>query len=134
VADRALGGLKNLKILSLSGNKIVALPTIFEDSKEITEIYLQNNSLSSLSPKLFAGLDQLVVLDLSHNILSNFLSQDRLANDINDTATTSQPALTSAGGEIFSGLIRLVLLNLGYNRYALNNIKIIHDSILKKSF
>ena len=73
VADKALNGLRNLQILDLSSNKIVALPSeLFKDpSGAIQEIYLNNNSISVLSPHLFANLEQLNVLDLSTNQLTS---------------------------------------------------------------
>ncbi|XP_037940095.1 toll-like receptor 6 [Teleopsis dalmanni] len=95
VADKALSGLKNLKILNLASNNIVALPTesFSEQSSSIQEIYLQNNSISVLSPKLLNNLQQLQALDLSHNQLSSaWIDQNS-----------------------FAGLIRLVLLNLSHN-------------------
>lgn len=96
VADKALDGVKTLKIFDLSSNKVVALPSeLFSDaSSYIQEIYLQNNSISILAPGLFAGLKQLQALDLSIN------------------------QLTSAwiDKNTFAGLIRLVLLNLSKNK------------------
>ncbi|KXJ82551.1 hypothetical protein RP20_CCG012964 [Aedes albopictus] len=96
VGDKALNGLKELQILDLSSNKIVALPTdLFKDpAQSIQEIYLQNNSISVLAPHIFSKLEQLQALDLSMN------------------------QLTSAwiNRETFSGLIRLVLLNLANNK------------------
>lgn len=96
VADKALEGLRNLKMVDMSSNKIVALPSeLFRDQQQrIEEIYLQNNSISVLSPDLFSNLTQLQVLDLSTN------------------------QLTSAwiNKNTFKGLIRLVLLDLSYNK------------------
>lgn len=96
LADKALAGLKNLQILNLSSNKIVALPSeLFKDPvQSIQEVYLQNNSISVLSPGLFANLEQLQTLDLSTNQLtSSWINRNT-----------------------FSGLIRLVLLNLSNNK------------------
>lgn len=95
VDDKALRGLKNLQILDLSSNKIVALPSeLFADpASTIQEIYLQNNSISVLSPKLFANLEQLQALDLASNKITS----------------------TWIDRSTFAGLIRLVLLNLSNN-------------------
>ncbi|XP_058128433.1 toll-like receptor 6 [Anopheles ziemanni] len=96
VGDKALNGLKELQVVDLSTNNLVALPTdLFRDpAQSIQEIYLQNNSISVLSPGLFSKLEQLQALDLSQN------------------------QLTSAwvNRETFTGLIRLVLLNLASNK------------------
>ncbi|CAG2059854.1 unnamed protein product [Timema podura] len=96
IADRALGGLKELQMFDISNNKIVALPPeLFRDCIQvIKEIYLQNNSISVLAPGLFANLGHLLALDLSRNQLTS--------------------AWINSG--TFSGLIRLVLLNLSHNR------------------
>ncbi|XP_075227523.1 toll-like receptor 6 [Lycorma delicatula] len=107
ISDRALSGLKNLLILDLSNNKIVALPSEFfrECADVVKEIYLQNNSISVLSPGLFANLNQLLALDLSRNQLTS--------------------AWINSG--TFSGLIRLVLLNLSNNRISKLDPTLFHD-------
>ncbi|XP_022199062.2 toll-like receptor 6 [Nilaparvata lugens] len=107
ITDRALAGLKNLQILNLSNNKVVALPPeLFRECADVVkEIYLQNNSISVLSPGLFSNLNQLLALDLSRN------------------------QLTSAwiNNGTFSGLIRLVLLNLSHNRISKLDPTLFHD-------
>ncbi|XP_045523074.1 toll-like receptor 6 [Pieris brassicae] len=107
VADKALAGLKQLQIIDLSNNKIVALPQdLFKDCRPvIKEIYLQNNSISVLSPTLFANLDQLLALDLSNNHLTS----------------------TWINENTFAGLIRMVLLNLSNNRLTKLDPKIFKD-------
>lgn len=96
VDDKALRGLKQLHVLDLSSNKIVALPSeLFADpAHSIQEIYLQNNSIAVLAPKLFANLEQLQALDLADNKITS----------------------TWIDRSTFAGLIRLVLLNLSNNR------------------
>ncbi|GIY13363.1 hypothetical protein CEXT_125611 [Caerostris extrusa] len=60
----------------------------------LSELYLQNNSMSVLPPGLFSGLQQMMVLDLSHNSLSSqWLNADT-----------------------FADMTRLVVLDLSYNR------------------
>ena len=54
--------LKELRVLNLSHNKITSLPEdIFNESLELVEIYLQNNSIGSLTTGLFDGLIHLQV-------------------------------------------------------------------------
>ncbi|XP_050546827.1 toll-like receptor 6 [Daktulosphaira vitifoliae] len=107
VADRPLGGLGNLEILDLSCNHISSLPVnMFKDVAEtIKQIYLQNNSIDTLSPGLFINLYQLTSLDLSYN------------------------QLTSAwiDASTFTGLIRLVTLNLSNNKIVKLDPTMFHD-------
>ncbi|KAJ8970412.1 hypothetical protein NQ317_009179 [Molorchus minor] len=69
-------------------------PELFTDTRDIREMYLQNNSINVLAPSLFSELTQLLVLDLAHN---------ELTADWINTAT-------------FAGLVRLVVLDISYNR------------------
>ncbi|KAL0275587.1 UNVERIFIED_CONTAM: hypothetical protein PYX00_003397 [Menopon gallinae] len=94
LADRAFVGLVTLQVLNASSNRISALPPeLFQSSRDIKEIHLQNNSISVLAPGLLEGLDQLLVLDLSANQLTN----------------------SWVNRDTFSGLVRLVVLNLAHN-------------------
>ncbi|CAD7081483.1 unnamed protein product [Hermetia illucens] len=124
VADKALSGLKNLQVLNLSSNKIVALPSeLFTDpSQAIQEIYLQNNSISVLSPKLFSNLEQLQALDLSLNqITSTWIDRNTFVGLIRLVLLNlSHNKITKLEPEIFSDLYTLQILNLRYNQ--LDNI------------
>lgn len=69
VADRALEGLLSLSTIDLSENRINSLPPeLFNEARNVEQIYLQNNSLNVLAPGIFSELGQLLVLDLSRNI------------------------------------------------------------------
>jgi Leucine-rich repeat (LRR) protein len=120
LADRALGGLKNLQVIDLSSNKIVALPSeLFKDpSQSIQEIYLQNNSISVLSPGLFSNLVQLQALDLSNNQLtSSWINKNTFKGLIRLVLLNlSKNKITKLESEIFSDLYTLQILNLRYNR------------------
>uniref|UniRef100_T1GVK5 Uncharacterized protein n=1 Tax=Megaselia scalaris TaxID=36166 RepID=T1GVK5_MEGSC len=87
----------DIEILDASHNNFVLLPS--------KGIYLQNNTISVLSPKLFWDLEQLQALDLSRNqITSTWIDKNT-----------------------FKGLIRLVLLNLSHNRINKLNAEIFSD-------
>uniref|UniRef100_A0A1I8PD85 TIR domain-containing protein n=1 Tax=Stomoxys calcitrans TaxID=35570 RepID=A0A1I8PD85_STOCA len=120
IADKALSGLKNLQILNLSSNKIVALPSelFAEQAASIQEVYLQNNSISVLSPKLFSNLEQLQALDLSYNqITSTWIDRSTFVGLIRLVLLNlSHNKLTKLDAEIFTDLYTLQILNLRHNQ------------------
>lgn len=94
LSSETLTGLNALRTLNLSYNHIDQIPSgLFSSSKELREILLQNNELYELPKGVFHQLTQLLVLDLSKNLLTS--------HHINN--------------ETFAGLIRLVILNLSHN-------------------
>jgi Leucine-rich repeat (LRR) protein len=94
LSRETLTGLNALRTLNLSYNHIDQMPSdFFTSSKELREILLQNNELYELPKGVFHQLAQLLVLDLSKNLLTS--------HHINN--------------ETFAGLIRLVVLNLSHN-------------------
>lgn len=119
VDDKALSGLRNLQILDLSSNKIVALPSdLFRDSAQsIQEVYLQNNSINVLSPNLFSNLEQIQALDLSINaITSSWINKTTFAGLIRLVLLNlSNNKITKLEQEIFADLYQLQILNLRYN-------------------
>lgn len=118
LADKALGGLRNLLIIDLSSNKIVALPSeLFKDPQSIQEIHLKNNSISVLSPGLFANLVQLQTLDLSINQLtSSWINRSTFKGLIRLVLLDlSSNKITKLESEMFSDLYTVQILNLRHN-------------------
>ncbi|XP_049806878.1 toll-like receptor 7 [Schistocerca nitens] len=94
VSGSALTGLTELRMFNISYNKLHSLPgELFATNKELREIYLHGNELRDMGPGVFHNLEQLLVLDLSQNKLTE--------QHINE--------------HTFDGLIRLVVLNLSNN-------------------
>ena len=117
-AERALLGLRSLKIFSVSGNGLTSLPPeFFLDNRRLVEIYLQENSLAVLAPSVFHSLADVKVLDLSGNELSSewvngetFLGLEGL--EVLDLARNN---LVSIHSELFRDLSNLQLLSLENN-------------------
>ncbi|XP_026333920.1 toll-like receptor 8 [Ursus arctos] len=65
IEDGTFEGLTNLKVLSLSFNKLVHVPPKLPDS--LRELYLSNAKIKIISQEDFKGLRNLRVLDLSGN-------------------------------------------------------------------
>ena len=108
LAELSFSALKKLNKIDLSANKLETIPSrTFRQSEELKELHLQNNSLSVLPAGLFSGLSKLLILDVSHNLISS----DWIFP------------------ETFADLIRVVVLNLGYNR-----IKTINGSTFQNQY
>uniref|UniRef100_A0A087YU17 Uncharacterized protein n=1 Tax=Anopheles darlingi TaxID=43151 RepID=A0A087YU17_ANODA len=120
VGEKALKGLKDLVVLDMSSNKIVALPTdLFKDQAQtVQEVYLQNNSISVLSPGLLTKLEQLQALDLSMNQLTSaWVNRGTFAGLIRLVLLNlASNKITKLESEIFSDLYTLQILNLRYNQ------------------
>ncbi|XP_023215104.1 toll-like receptor Tollo [Centruroides sculpturatus] len=102
LSQDAITSLKKLQRVYFNNNELSSIPEdFFGGSTDIKEIHLQNNSLEALL-NCFGGLQQLLVLNVSFNLLRN----EHLSSDT------------------FSDLIRLVVLDLSYNRLQRINISI----------
>ncbi|XP_043289092.1 leucine-rich repeat-containing protein 15-like [Venturia canescens] len=107
-------GLRNLKELDLSNNKIERLDTGIFQSMSLDTLYLNNNSLTHIKSGDFAGLHSLIKLDL----LSNKIEQ--LENGVFESTSLrflylQNNSLSELNGEECSGLNRLSTLDLaGY--------------------
>jgi len=90
----AFQGMTRLHVVNISYNHLGKLNAgLFASSLDMREIYLQNNSLYELPRGIFHQMQQLVILDLSRNLLNS--------HQIDENT--------------FTGLIRLVVLNLSHN-------------------
>ncbi|XP_051163645.1 toll-like receptor 6 [Leptopilina boulardi] len=96
IVDKAFHGLRSLRTLDLSNNRISTLPAqLFKEAvNSLKELKLRNNSIIHIEMELLSNMNQLVVLDLSNNLLTN----------------------QGLETEAFTGLIRLVLLDLSNNK------------------
>ncbi|XP_054590832.2 uncharacterized protein [Nothobranchius furzeri] len=67
-----LGGVRSLKVLQLSFNRISTLkPGVLSHLRQLKELHLQHNLITHLYPQTFQDLDQLRVLDLRFNTLAS---------------------------------------------------------------
>jgi Leucine-rich repeat (LRR) protein len=80
---------------------------IFFLQVNLISLYIQNNSISALSPQVFSKLERLQLLDLSRNSLtSQWIKED-----------------------LFQGLIRVVVINLSYNQLTRIDAALFKDQI-----
>ncbi|KAL7633109.1 UNVERIFIED_CONTAM: hypothetical protein RMT77_016479 [Armadillidium vulgare] len=143
IDDEALEGLRTLSTLDLSNNRLVALPeNVFMHTPNLMYIHVRNNSLTVLAPGLFRGLEYLVKLDLSYNELQSewlteFSFQDLIRLVVLDLSHNkisqlnqqvfrdmysvqelrlSHNQLMSLSGASFSPCVNLHTLDLSYNQ------------------
>ena len=115
-----LGG--QLQVLKLSHNRLTAIPADVLGSSPLalTELYLSNNSLSGLPSGLLSRLSNLVVLNLSHNAVSNAWLDARVAvfESLSSLVALdlSHNRLTHIGGAALRGLKALQVLTVANNR------------------
>lgn len=105
--------LSSLHTLRLGYNKLHSLPSVPRLRIPLQELFLQNNCLHSLPPNFFAACDQLKVLNLSNNRLTQLpniiepLEMEKLyltANCLNDNVM-----------ETLRSFYRLRILHIAYN-------------------
>ncbi|XP_045483315.1 protein artichoke [Harmonia axyridis] len=111
-------GLSQLKILDLSGNRIRAIEEgIFEGCRELKEVYLDRNSMTSVPSSSLNGPRNLRILSLKSNRIGDlkggplFPSQQNLEQLILDDNVVS---MVESG--TFSGLKNLKVLRLSKNK------------------
>lgn len=127
LADRSFVGLGMLRVVNLSNNKLVALPPdLFQSPRRVEQIILQNNVLTVLAPGLFEGLDALKVLDLSRNELTSmYIKRDSFAG-LKELVILNLGfnRLSKIDHHVFRNLYKLKSLNLQHN-----SIEMINDNV-----
>lgn len=104
-----------LKILKASGNEIETIEEfVFNQTKLLTEIKLTNNSIQNFFKNSFAGLQDLRILDLSHNQVSEIDAGSFNCPQLNHL-NLSYNCLTEIDDNTFQGASQLQSLDLSYN-------------------
>ncbi|XP_028036444.1 toll-like receptor 7 isoform X2 [Bombyx mandarina] len=110
--------LLSLKVVNISDNAINYLPEgLFHNTREIREIYMQNNELEILPKRIFNRLEQLLVLDLSANKLKSDHIEDETFSGLIRLIVLdlSHNVLTRITRNIFKDLFCLQILSLNNN-------------------
>ncbi len=107
--------------LDVSFNRLASLSTEFNGLTELNDIFLNNNEVLDLGPKVFASLTKVRVINLAYNKIEQmpdyvFISNTKLAKII-----LRHNKLTQLNGKVFtfnttSRKMQLRLLDLSYNR------------------
>ncbi|KAJ0173948.1 hypothetical protein K1T71_010094 [Dendrolimus kikuchii] len=108
-------GLKNVKEIDLRNQNITSIEDFaFLGLDNVLSIFLNNNKISSLSKKSFNNLKQLNILDLSNNEISNInFEKEDLIQLL--TLLLKNNNLTHINQEQFLGLNRLQFLDISNN-------------------
>ncbi|KPM09626.1 Toll/interleukin-1 receptor-like protein [Sarcoptes scabiei] len=117
--ETSLAGLNELSRLDLSNNQLVALPARFFQAVKVSlsELYLQNNSISVIPPGLFSGLAQVIELDLSNNEVTSHWIGPTTFSDMSRLLSLdlSYNKLSRIDANAFRALFTLQSLSLKYN-------------------
>ncbi|KAG5865876.1 hypothetical protein JTB14_011780 [Gonioctena quinquepunctata] len=143
--NRQLAGracVNGLEVLDLSSNDIISLSDYsFSALRSLEKLFLQNNAMSSVGGRAFAGLTTLKTLNLSNNYLivlpSDLFSSSRELRHLylhNNSLSVLGPGILKGLDQLqvldlshneltsdcinrntFSDLVRLVVLNLAHN-------------------
>lgn len=70
VDNKAFEGLKELKTVSLTGNKLTRIGPIFKDTPQVTSVRLGNNEITEVGEDCFKDNAMVKMLDLSNNKIS----------------------------------------------------------------
>jgi Leucine-rich repeat (LRR) protein len=120
IDDHAFSDLSALSSVNLANNALVALPSkLFSTCCQfLQELRLDNNSLSGLAPGLFAGLEHLLVLNVSRNEIGNpYLTADTFSSQVRLVALDlSFNQLTRLDASLLKPLTALQLLDLSGNQ------------------
>uniref|UniRef100_A0A0K2TAB3 Tolllike receptor 6 [Tribolium castaneum] n=1 Tax=Lepeophtheirus salmonis TaxID=72036 RepID=A0A0K2TAB3_LEPSM len=137
LSEDSLVGLRALKSIDVSHNRLVALPpTIFRNSTGLESISVVNNSLTLLTPGLFKFCKSLVSLNLSRNsISSQLLSPDTFSGlQSLKVLDLSFNELTNLKKGLWSALESLEVLNLSNNRLHIAKESSLFPVMLKSLF
>ena len=152
--DASFNFYPELELVDLSSNQLVSIPDrSFSSQRRLRELRMENNKISSLTPRTFSGLSRLEVLNLGHNMVDKLsdsvfkslkhlkelnIRQNRIS-EISDSAFIGLSELTvldlsdnlleTVPSEALNQLENLAELNIGKN-----NIRILPDSSFSQLF
>ncbi|MBZ3869940.1 Leucine-rich repeat-containing protein 69 [Sciurus carolinensis] len=110
---RAIKGGKNTHIITLSGKRIIKIPSTIEKLPDLKTLYLQNNLISKVCPEISA-LTQLTILNLGNNLLEEVPEEMKYLTSLKKLHLFGNRICRFASGAC-DGLQNLILLNLNDN-------------------
>uniref|UniRef100_A0A182SWV3 LRRCT domain-containing protein n=1 Tax=Anopheles maculatus TaxID=74869 RepID=A0A182SWV3_9DIPT len=114
--DSSIQFYSDLTMLDLSYNHLLGIPkSIFMYQKRLLQLHLNNNKISSVGNKTFAGMDELRVLNLRGNFIEEITKGLFRALPKLEELNLGENQIASLHPEAFEGLTHLRILHLDDN-------------------
>ncbi len=107
--------LQGIKYLNLERNRLTSVDGAFNLLRSLQVLELARNRISSLTPSSFLGMDSLISLDVSDNLIDDIPAgafRNQYLNEVNASGNLLEELRSGA----FSGLSILEVVDLGRNR------------------
>ncbi len=105
----------NLKYLNLEGNMLRKIDGAFNLLHTLQVLVLKDNEIAELDDATFLGMDSLISIDVSNNIIRE-LSPEVFSNEYLNEVNISNNLLEELAPEVFSSLSILEVLDLSGNQ------------------
>ncbi|XP_017770730.1 PREDICTED: protein toll-like [Nicrophorus vespilloides] len=121
-------GLKNLKSLDLTDNRLIIEENHFTHLHNLLKLRLQNNKITNIPENAFQGLVNLQILDLNYNLISN-LKSDTFKDLRNIRALDlSRNKLRSIPEDLFTTMVKLETVIIERNEISQISLQLFNNN------
>lgn len=115
IKNSSFHNLKLLTVLDLSNNKLQSIDFDKKDLGNLRQYHLKNNLINKITKGMFTGLDSLELLDISHNAIEDIDDQAFVnLNNLKLLLLNNNPLSNALKAEAFLGSNQLRNINLSY--------------------